>query len=183
MEENLKQVRLSGEDLLKELRLKNAFSLADVEFAVLETTGDINVLLKSDKKPVTAYDLGYKVNPQAEPQTVILDGNVLNEPLSKMALNSSWLKTQLESSGVAIDNVFIGQVNSSGELYLDLFDDSIQMPQGKVKELIYANLEKSQADLTVFSREVEDTDAKEMYSRNTERLEKLMRKLKPHLLR
>ena len=183
MEENLKQVRLTGEDLLKELRMKNAFSMADVEFAVLETTGDINVLLKSEKKPITASDLGQKVNPQMEPETVILDGNVLNEPLTKMGLNSSWLKTQLEGSGISIDNVFIGQVNSSGELYLDLFDDSIEMPQAKVKELIYANLEKSQADLTVFSKEVEGLEAKKMYSRNAERLEKIMQDLKPYLLR
>ncbi len=183
MEENLKQVRLSGEDLLKELRLKNAFNLADVEFAVLENTGDINVLLKSDKKPITAFDLGRKVNPQAESQTVILDGNVLNEPLSKMGLNSNWLKSQLESSGVSLDNVFIGQVNSSGELYLDLFDDSIQMPQPKIKELVYANLEKSLADLKIFCEEVETHNAKEMYSNNADKLEKLMQKLKPYLLR
>lgn len=50
MEENLKQVRLTGEELLRDLRSKNVFNLADVEFAVLESTGEINVLLKSDKK-------------------------------------------------------------------------------------------------------------------------------------
>jgi len=54
MEENLLQTRLTAEELLRELRSKNAFSLADVEFAVMETTGEINVFLKSDKKPVTA---------------------------------------------------------------------------------------------------------------------------------
>ena len=50
MEDNLSQVRFSGEDLLREMRSKNAFNLADVEFAVMESTGDINVVLKSDKK-------------------------------------------------------------------------------------------------------------------------------------
>lgn len=57
MEESLLQARLTGEDLLRELRSKNAFSLADVEFAVMESTGDVNVFLKSDKKTVTAHDL------------------------------------------------------------------------------------------------------------------------------
>ena len=52
MEENLQKERLTGEELLRELRYKDAFNLADVEFAVLENTGDINVFLKSDKKPV-----------------------------------------------------------------------------------------------------------------------------------
>lgn len=181
MEESLLQARLTGEELLRELRTKNAFNLADVEFAVMEATGDINVFMKSDKKPVTAHDLGIKVAPQAEPQTIILDGNILNEPLSSLGLNREWLGIQLENMGVSLDNVFIGQVDSSGDLYLDLFDDSIELPQPKVKEMIYANLEKSQADLTSFSLETQDEDAKSMYSKNAEKLQQLMEKLKPYL--
>lgn len=183
MEESLLQARLTGEELLRELRSKNAFNLADVEFAVMEVTGDINVFMKSDKKPVTAHDLGMKVAPQAESQTVILDGNILNEPLSSLGLNKEWLGIQLENSGVSLDNVFIGQVDSSGDLYLDLFDDSVQLPQPKVKELLYANLEKSQADLMTFALETKDNNAKSMYSKDAEKLKQLMDKLKPYLLR
>ena len=99
MEDNLFRARLSGEELLRELRSKNAFNLSDVEFAVMETTGDIIVLLKSDRKPVTPHDLEQKVAPQTEPQTVILDGNMLDEPLANMGLNREWLKMQLEKLG------------------------------------------------------------------------------------
>jgi len=183
MEESLLRVRLSGEELLRELRSKNAFNLADVEFAVMEATGDINVYMKSDKKPVTAHDLGMKTAPQAEPQTVILDGNILNEPLSSLGLNREWLGIQMENMGVSLDNVFLGQVDSSGDLYLDLFDDSIELPQPKVKEMLYANLEKVQADFTVFALETQDENAKAMYSKNSEKLKQLMEKLKPYLLR
>lgn len=183
MEENLSQVRLTGEELLRELRSKNVFNLADVEFAVMETTGEINVLLKSDKKPVTAHDLEWKVAPQAEPQTVILDGNIFNEPLANLGFNKEWLKTRLEQEGVSLDNVFIGQVDSSGDLYIDLFDDSIQLQQPKVKELLFANLEKCQADLVTFALETKDGKAKAMYSKNAEKLKKVNEKLKPYLLR
>jgi uncharacterized membrane protein YcaP (DUF421 family) len=183
MEESLLEARLTGEELLRELRSKNAFNLADVEFAVMEDTGDINVLLKSHKSPVDAYGLGIKVAPQAEPQTVILDGNILNEPLFSLGFNKEWLGTQLEVLGVSLDNVFIGQVDSSGELYLDLFDDAIQLPQSKVKEMVYANFEKSQADLMTFALETENELAKKMYSNHAEKLRQLMEKLKPYLLR
>lgn len=183
MEESLLQARLTGEELLRELRSKNAFNLADVEFAVMETTGDVNIFLKSDKKPVTAHDLGQKVAPKAEPQTVILDGNVLSEPLASLGLNKEWLRIQLENTGVSLDNVFIGQVDSSGDLYLDLFDDSVELPQPKVKEMIYANLEKNQANLMTFALETNDENAKAMYSRNAEKLRQLMEKLEPYLLR
>jgi len=183
MEENLLQTRLTGEELLRELRFKNAFNLADVEFAVMEDTGDINVFMKSDKKPVSAHDLGIKTAPLAEPQTVILDGNILNEPLSSLGLNREWLGIQLENMGVSLDNVFIGQVDSSGDLYLDLFDDNVQLSQPKVKEMLYANFEKSQADLMTFSLETKNESAKKMYAKNAETLKQLTEKLKPYLLR
>jgi len=183
MEESLKQTRLTGEELLRELRSKNAFNLADVEFAVMETTGEINVYLKSDKKPVTGHDLGVKTAPQAEPQTIILDGNSLNESLASLGLNKEWLRIQLENKGVSLDNVFLGQVDSSGDLYLDLFADSIELPESKVKEMIYANVEKAQASLSTFALETEDDSAKVMYEKNARKLKQLMVKLYPCLLR
>lgn len=183
MEENLIKTGFTGEELLRELRGKNLFNLADVEFAVMETTGEINVFPKSDKKPVTAHDLSIKTAPQAEPQTVILDGNILNEPLTSLGLNQEWMGIQLENAGVSLDNVFVGQVDSSGDLYIDLFDDSVELPQPKVKELLYANLEKSQADLITYALETEDEIAKAMYTRNAEKLKQLMKQLMPYLLR
>jgi len=182
MEENLLSVRMTGEDLLAQLRSKNAFNMADVEFAVMETNGTINPYLKSDKKPVTPHDLGIKVAPQAEPQTIVLDGNMLEEPLTSLGLNPQWLTTELDKMGVSLENVFLGQVDSSGDLYLDLFDDAIELPQPKVKEMLYAAFEKSQADLTTFAQQTEDPEAKAMYSNNSRRLEDLLNKLRPYLL-
>lgn len=183
MEENLIKERLTGEELLSGLRSKNAFNLADVEFAIMESTGEINVLLKSDKKPITSYDLGKEVSPKVAPQTVILDGTILNESLSNIGLNQNWLNTQLESIGVSLENVFIGQVDASGDLYIDLFDDAIQIPQPKVKEMLYANLEKTQADLITFALETENLEAKSMYSTNADKLQNIIERLEPHLLR
>jgi len=182
MEENLKQMRLTGDELLSELRSKNVFNLADVEFAIMEPTGEMNVLFKSDKKPVTAYDLGKKLSPQSAPQTVVIDGNILDEPLGSIGLNRSWLMTQLDSMGLSLDNVFIGQVDSSGDLYVDLFDDAIQLPQPKVKELLFANLEKCQADLTNYALDTENSDAKQIYSKDASELEAVLNKLRPYLL-
>ncbi|MCC5910943.1 MAG: DUF421 domain-containing protein [Clostridiaceae bacterium] len=183
MEENLKKAKMTGEDLLSELRTKNAFNLMDVEFAVMEPTGVVNVVFKSDKTPITPHHLQWKVAPQVEPQTVILDGNILFDALNDLGLNDNWLKTQLENIGVSVDNVFIGQVNSSGDLFVDLFDDTIQLPQPNVKEMLYAGIEKSQADLMKFALETQDEKTKKIYGHNAEELQKMMEKLKPYLLR
>ncbi len=183
MEDNLAKERMTGQGFLQELRSKKAFNLADVEFAVMETTGDINVSLKADKKPVTPYDLGKKVASTTESQTVILDGNILDEGLTNIGLNQGWLKTQLEIKGVALENVFIGQVDSSGDLYLDLFDDLVQVPKSQIKEMLYASIQKAQADLMSFALETENKDAKSMYLNNSENLKKVLEKLEPYLLR
>lgn len=183
MEENLFRVRLTGEELLRELRSRNIFNIGEVEFALMETTGDINVLPKSEYHPVTPHHLGKKVAPQAEAQTVILDGNIIDEPLASMGLTRDWLKLQLERLGVSLTNVFIGQVDSAGDLFIDLFDDSLIIPQPKVKDLLYANLLKIQADLMSFALETGDKEGKMLYSGFTARLQKLLKKLEPYLLR
>lgn len=182
MEANLKLAKLTGEELIRELRSKNAFNLADVEFAVLETTGEINVTLKSHKQPVTPYDLESKVAPKSEPQTIILDGNILHDSLNNLGLNEGWLKTQLKGMGIDLTNVYIGQVDSSGDLYVDLFDDMIQIPQPSVKEMLYASLEKSQSDFMKYALETQDEKAKKMYARNAKELESLMKRLQSYLL-
>lgn len=183
MEDNLSKERITGQEFLEIMRSKKIFNLADVEFALMETTGDINVSLKADKKPITPHDLGQQVSQKAEPQTVILDGNILNEGLTNAGLNPNWLKTQLEIKGVALENVFLGQVDSSGDLYIDLFDDMIQVPKTQVKEMLYATIQKSQADLMSFALDCDNDEAKKMYSQNAEKLENILGKLKPYLLR
>jgi uncharacterized membrane protein YcaP (DUF421 family) len=183
MEENLQKVRYTGEELLRDLRSKNAFNMADVEFAVMESTGELNILLKSDKKPVTAHDLKTKVATLSEPETVILDGTILDEHLANRGLNREWLNSQLSNYGVSIDNVFIGQVDSSGDLFIDLFDDMIQVQQPQVKELLYATISQVQADLLTFSLETNDQKAQKMYSENANKIKAVMEKLEPYLLR
>ena len=183
MEDNLSKERITGQEFLQIMRSKHAFNLADVEFSLLETNGDINVSLKADKKPVTSYDLGKKVPQKSEPQAVILDGNILNEGLTNAGLNIGWLNTQLEAQGVPLESVFLGQVDSSGDLYLDLFDDMIQIPKAQVKDILYASLLKCQSDLISYSLDTDNEEAKNMYSKNAKKLEELINKLEPYLLR
>ncbi len=99
----MKKEKYTSDELLELLRGKSAFSVAEVEFAVLEPSGELNVLLKKDSQPLTAKDIGLKVPNEKEPQTVIMDGNVLDEPLSASGHNRAWLHSELEKLGVVIE--------------------------------------------------------------------------------
>jgi uncharacterized membrane protein YcaP (DUF421 family) len=171
LEDNLKKERYTTDELLELLRKKDVFQAADVEFAVLEATGDLSVLLKKENQPLTAKDLNLTVASVKEPQTLIMDGKILDEPLSTTGRSRQWLHTELEKLGVTIENVFLGQVDSYGQLTVDLFDDKIQMPSPQEKPLLYAILKKCQADLELFALGSESPEAKKMYTENSKKLQ------------
>ena len=177
LEDNLKKEKYTSDELLELLRGKGAFSVADVEFAVLEPSGELNVLLKKDRQPLTAKDIGLKVANEKEPQTVIMDGNVLDEPLSASGHNRAWLHSELEKIGVVIENVFLGQVDSYGQLTIDIYNDKLQMPSPQNKPLLLASLKKCHADLELFSLETKSKSASEMYSKNAKQIEKILNKV------
>ena len=183
LEENLKKERYSADELLEQLRKKNVFNMADVEFAVLETTGELSVLLKPEHQPLTPKKLGIAVGPERETQTVIMDGGILDEPLAACGLSREWLFTELEKIGVTLENVFLGQVDTYGQLRVDVFDDMLQLPQASQKETLFATLKKCEADLALFSLATEKFAAKRMYGRCSEQMAKVVEAVTPLLKR
>src|SRR5699024_10766192 len=96
LEDNLKKERLASDDLLYHLREHNIFRVADVEFALLEPTGKFSVLPKTEQQPITKKDMQQTMPQQSEIHTVIMDGEILLEPLSELGRNPAWLKLELE---------------------------------------------------------------------------------------
>lgn len=183
LEDNLKKARYNTDELLEQLRKNKVFQVADVEFAVLETSGNLSILLKKENQPLTAKHLGIKVAPEQEPQAVILDGNIMDEPLSTIGLNREWLHTELEKIGVTQENVFLGQVDAYGQLFVDLYDDQLKVPTPSNKELLYAVLKKCEADLELFASSTKNKQAKHMYMQCAAQMEQVVTDLKPILTR
>lgn len=181
LEDNLKKERLTIDELLEELRTNNVFRVADVEFALMEPSGKVNVLLKKEHQPVTPKELGIRTAPEGPPQTVIMDGKIMDEPLATLGLSRGWLHAELEKLGVALENVFLGQVDAFGELYVDLYDDKIQAPEPQQKAALYALLKKCEADLEMFALSTQSESAKRMYGQCAQRMQTLLNELKPFL--
>jgi uncharacterized membrane protein YcaP (DUF421 family) len=181
LEDNLKKEKYTIDELSALLRQKNIFKIADVEFAVLEPRGNLSTLLKRENRPLTPKDLQMKMPSEKEPQTVIMDGNIIEESLRCAGKGRGWLYTELEKLGVTLDNVFLGQVDSYGEITLDLYDDKIQVPALTQRPLLLATLKKVQADLEIFSFETKSEKSKAMYKKNAALLQELIHKLTPYL--
>jgi uncharacterized membrane protein YcaP (DUF421 family) len=181
MEDNLKKEKYSLDDLGSLLRQKNVFNIADVEFAMLEQKGDLSVLLKKENRPLTSKDLQMKVANDKVPQTIIMDGSIMNDAMSAAGKDRNWLHMELDKLGVTIENVFMAQVDSYGDLTVDLYDDKIKVPSPQVRPLLIAMIKKCQADLELFALETESEKAKVMYEKNAKKLEEVMKILDPYL--
>ena len=181
MEDNLKKEKYSLDDLGSLLRQKDVFNTADVEFAILEPKGDLSILLKKENRPLTPKDLQMKVANDKVPQTIIMDGSIINDAMSAAGKDRNWLHMELDKLGVTIENVFMAQVDSYGDLTVDLYDDKIKVPSPQVRPLLLAMIKKCQADLELFALETESEKAKVMYNKNAKKLEEVIRILKPYL--
>lgn len=181
MEDNLKKEGFSTDDLLHHLRAKDIFQVNDVEFALIEPTGALTLLPKTENKPLTAKDLNIRVAPKKEPQTVIMDGKVLLEPLANLNLNPAWLQMELEKLNVTTENVFLAQADSDGQISVDLYDDKLSVPSPTEKPLLLATLKKAHADLALFALETENESSKQVYVKNSERVNDVIRIVENYL--
>lgn len=182
MEDNLKKEKITIDEFLEMLRSNNVFQVSQVEYAVLESAGNLSVLLKKEYRPLTPKDLNLTVANEKEPQTVIMDGELLLEPLATIGRSKKWLKTELDKLGVTIENVFLGQVNSYGEITVDLYDDKLKVPSPQEKPLLFATMKKCQADLELFALATDSKEAKQMYTDNSEKLQTAIDKV-AHILK
>ena len=57
MEKELERLRFNIDDLLEELRTSGYANILDVEYAIIESNGNLSVIPKSNKRPVTPEDL------------------------------------------------------------------------------------------------------------------------------
>jgi uncharacterized membrane protein YcaP (DUF421 family) len=183
LEKNLKKERYTADELLEQLRTKSVFNIADVEFAILEASGDLSVLLKKENQPLTPKHLGIKTAPERESQVVIIDGKVMEEPLATAGLNPGWLKTELEKIGVIQENVFIGSVDTYGALYVDIYDDQLKIPENSERGLLLATLKKCEADLALYALSTNSTEAQKMYEHCRQNLSGQIKQLEPFLKR
>ncbi|MBL4936787.1 DUF421 domain-containing protein [Clostridium sp. YIM B02515] len=117
----LKYDRLNINDLMEELRLQGYYNIEDIEYAILETSGQISVIPKTELEPATKQDLNIKSTQDKLPITLILDGKINKYNLNLIEKNNSWLQSQLRKNNVSSsDKVFIALLDSKGKFFYQL---------------------------------------------------------------
>ncbi len=135
LEDNLRKAKYNADDLLQQLRGQGIFAVGDVEFAVLESDGKLSTQLKKELQPLTPSMLNLHPPPEKPPYTVIMDGNLMKNPLTQMGRNKEWLEQELSKHGVKLEQVFLAQADENGQLHLDQFDNPARRTGGPNDEI------------------------------------------------
>ncbi|WP_139994783.1 DUF421 domain-containing protein [Paenibacillus paridis] len=154
LKKNLHKERLTLDEMLEQLRKKDVYRVADVEFAVMESSGEVNVMLKKEYQPITPDVLGWQVANEREALTVMMDGEIQEEVLVEAGRDREWLRHELDKRNLQQEEVFFAQIDSNGELLLQTGEESKQPQnsQTKPKERVSMLIEQFEAELVRLER-------------------------------
>ncbi len=116
LQENLKSARINLDELTGQLRAKDVLDIRTVQFAILETSGDLSVFPYPKEKPASAKDAGVQATGQHLPVTVVEDGYLSRENLERAKKDKVWLEKVLSQHNCGIQDTFLLTVDESGQV-------------------------------------------------------------------
>ena len=119
LQEEMRRTRFTVDELIEDLRQQGVVDLATVEFAVLETNGQLSVLLYPEHQPITPKTAqNKKLSDTGLPIVIISDGRLLENNLRQLGLDRTWLQRRLEENNLAsVRSVFLMTVDKQHQLY------------------------------------------------------------------
>lgn len=121
---NMKKAFFPLELLLSDMRSVDVPNINDAEAVVLETSGHVSVLKKSDSQPVTAKDLNIQTMGGGLPTVLINEGKIVESNLTGLGYDKKWLKYELQKKGILnIEDVYAALIDTSGELYYSVITE------------------------------------------------------------
>ena len=117
IEKELKKQRFTINELEERLRGNDVFNLGDVEFAILETSGQVTVIQKPEKRNIIPEDLNISPDYEGIPYDLVVDGKVMTENLKELGKNYKWLEKQTEKFNIKPEEALIVTLDAKGQIY------------------------------------------------------------------
>lgn len=110
--------RFTLDELSEELRIQGVSDISKVKYAILETNGQLTVLLKAAESPLTAGQAGLEPEDGGLCALIVSDGRLMEDNLKRRGLNDEWLNKQLKRNHVkSVKEVFMLSVDELGTVY------------------------------------------------------------------
>ncbi len=107
LSDNLRRTRVTMEELMEYLRLKDVLELRQVQYAILETNGSLSVFPWSAEEPASAKDAGIRVKPRQLPIPIIVEGCLSREDLQRAGKDEDWLRGVLAQKGARVEDTLL----------------------------------------------------------------------------
>lgn len=116
-EKELKKERFTINELEERLRGNNVVNLGDVEYAILETSGQVTVIQKPEKRNTIPEDFNIVPKYEGIPYDLVVDGKVMNKNLKAIGKNYNWLKKQVEKFDIKPEEALVVTIDGKGQIF------------------------------------------------------------------
>lgn len=116
-EKNLKKERFTINELEERLRGNNIVNIGDVEYAILETSGQITVIQKPNKRTTIPEDFGIEPEYEGITYDLVVDGKVMYENLKILEKDYNWLKKQVNKFGILPEQALLVTIDGKGNFF------------------------------------------------------------------
>ena len=114
LQKEMKRLRYTVDDLTEAMREQQIFDITQVHYAIVETTGKINFLLKKDYQPAEKQDANAGGSTKNPPSVIIRDGIIDKDQLRLLDLGEQWLHKVLRENNLSEKGVFLMTSDSGG---------------------------------------------------------------------
>ena len=116
--EAMQKNRFTLDELMQELRAQGLTDTAQVEYAVLETNGQLSIILKSGDQPATASQMGVDADDVSYAHIIINEGRILDNNLKLLGRDRRWLANELKRQNLrSADEVYILTLSENGSVF------------------------------------------------------------------
>lgn len=116
-EKLMKKEKFTINELQERLRQNNVFSLGDVEYAILETSGQLTVIQKPEKRNAIPEDFGIRPEYEGIPYDLVIDGKVMHENLKAIGKDYNWLVKQVQKFKIKPENALVVTYDGKAQIF------------------------------------------------------------------
>ena len=116
-EKALKKERFTINELQERLRGNNVVNLGDVEYAILETSGEVTVIQKPEKRNTIPEDFNIKPDYEGIPYDLVIDGKIMNQNLKIIGKNYEWLKKEVKKFSINPEEALVVTIDGKGRIF------------------------------------------------------------------
>ena len=116
-EEAMVQENFTINELQERLRVNNVSNLGDVEFAIFETSGQISVVLKPEKRALKPEDFNIQAEYEGIAYDLVIDGKIMSDNLSKIGKDYRWLEKEVRKFNMKPEEALVVVLNGDGSIF------------------------------------------------------------------